>query len=192
MNMFLALLLLLAPIKAEHARFNISKDGRKIGTDEFTVSMQGMNYMIDGKVTIGDVTISSQMQLNDKLVPISYEASSPEGAMRVKIESPISELQTIVGGETTSADFRFPDGAVILDNNFFHHYLVLLYRAQGGQNNFSVFVPQDKSIGTAVVRSTGPRAYDIDVGDVKMKATTDAEGKLIKLTVPAANVVVER
>ena len=112
--------------------------------------------------------------------------------MRVKIESPISELQTVVGGETASADFRFPDGGVILDNNFFHHYLVLLYRAQAGQNNFSVFVPQDKSIGTATVRSTGPRAYDIDVGDVKMKATMDAEGKLIKLTVPAANVVVER
>src|SRR5215510_14168657 len=103
MNIFLSLLILLAPIKAEHARFNISKDGRKIGTDEFTVSMQGMNYMIDGKVTIGDVTISSQMQLNDKLVPISYEASSPDGTMRVKIESPISELQAVVGGDTSTA-----------------------------------------------------------------------------------------
>src|SRR5262245_65250017 len=108
MNIFLSLLILLAPIKAEHARFNISKDGRKIGTDEFTVSMQGMNYMIDGKVTIGDVVISSKMELNNKLVPISYEASSPEGKMRLKIETPISEFQTIVGGDTTSADFRFP------------------------------------------------------------------------------------
>jgi len=192
MNILLSLLLLLAPIKAEHGQFNITKDGRKIGTDEFTVTMQGTNYKIDGKVTIGDLVITSQMQLTDKLVPISYEASSASGKMKISIASPVSELETVVGGDTSSADFRFPDGGVILDNNFFHHYLVLLYRAQSGQNNFSVFVPQDKSIGTAIVRTTGPRAYDIDVGDVKMKATTDAEGKLIKLTVPAANVVVER
>ena len=48
------------------------------------------------------------------------------------------------------------------------------------------------SIGTATVRSTGPRTYDLEVGDVKMQATTDADGSLIKLTVPSANVVVER
>jgi hypothetical protein len=81
---------------------------------------------------------------------------------------------------------------VILDNNFFHHYLILLYRVQTGQNKFSVFVPQDRSIGSATIRSTGPRTYELEVGDVKMQATTDAEGKLIKLTVPSANVVVER
>jgi hypothetical protein len=81
---------------------------------------------------------------------------------------------------------------VILDNNFFHHYLVLLYRAQMGQSNFSIFVPQDMSIGSAMAQSTGPRTYDLMVGDVKMQATTAADGSLIKLTVPSANVVVER
>ena len=48
------------------------------------------------------------------------------------------------------------------------------------------------SVGMATVRKTGPRTYDIAVGDIKMQATTDADGSLIKLTVPAANVVVER
>jgi hypothetical protein len=192
MNILLSLVLLFVPIKAEHGRFNIIKDGRKIGTDEFTVTMLGPNYMIDGKVTIGDLTISSQMELNDKLVPVSYEASSPEGKMKVTVGSPVSELETVVAGNTSSADFRFPESGVILDNNFFHHYLILLYRVQTGQNKFSVFVPQDRSIGSATVRSTGPRTYELEVGDVKMQATTDAEGKLIKLTVPSANVVVER
>jgi hypothetical protein len=192
MSILLSLLLLLAPIRAEHGRFNITKDGRKIGTDEFTVTMQGTNYTIDGKVTIGDVIITSQMQLNDKLMPISYEAASGEGKMKISIASPVSELETVVGGDTSSADFRFPDGGVILDNNFFHHYLILLYRAQTGQDSFSVFVPQDRSIGSATVRSTGAHSFDLQVGDLKMQATTDAEGKLIKLTVPSANVVVER
>ncbi|HEY2982084.1 MAG TPA: hypothetical protein VGJ22_12950 [Anaerolineales bacterium] len=192
MNLLLAVLLLLAPVKIEHGRFNIIKDGKKIGTDEFSIAKKGTGYSMDGKVTIGDLTISSQMELNDKLVPVSYEASSREGTIRVKVTPTISELETIVGGETSSADFRFPEGAVILDNNFFHHYLMLLYRAQAGQTSVPVFVPQDRSVGSAIVRSMGARTYDLEVGDVKMQATTDAEGTLIKLTVPAASVVVER
>jgi hypothetical protein len=192
MNVLLSLLLLFGPVKIEQGRFNIVKDGKKIGTEEFTVARRGSSYAIDGKITIGDLTISSKMELNENLIPISYEAATPQGAIRVKVASPLSELQTVVGGDTSSADFRFPDRGVILDNNFFHHYLVLLYRAQGGQSNFEVFVPQDMRVGSATVRSTGPRMFDLQVGDIKMQATTDADGSLIKLTVPGANVVVER
>jgi hypothetical protein len=61
-----------------------------------------------------------------------------------------------------------------------------------GQTNFSVFVPQDMSVGAAMAQSTGPRTYDLMIGDVKMQATTATDGSLTKLTVPAANVVVER
>jgi len=192
MSVLLSFLLLFAPVKIEHGRFNIVKDGRKIGVEEFTIVMRGPDYLIDGKATIGDVTISSKMELNNKLELVSYEVANQEGLIRVKVASPLSELQTVSRGESSSTDFRFPDGGVILDNNFFHHYLVLLYRAQMGQTNFSVFVPQDMSVGAAMAQSTGPRTYDLMIGDVKMQATTAADGSLTKLTVPSANVVVER
>jgi hypothetical protein len=192
MTLLLSFLVLLAPIKVEQGRFNINKDGRRIGTDEFAISMRGSHYVIDGKVTIGDLIISSKMELDEKLVPVSYEVSNPEGKIRVSVSTPISELHTVVKGETSSADFRFPDSGVILDNNFFHHYLILMYRVQAGQTGFGVFVPQDMSVGSAFVRTSGPRTYDLEIGDVRMQATTDADGALTKLTVPAAKVVVER
>jgi len=192
MSVLLSFLLLLAPIKIEHGRFNISKDGRRIGTDEFTIVMRGSNYLIDGKATIGDVTLASKMELDSKLETVSYEVSNQQGRIRIKVASPVSELQTIVGDQNSNTDFRFPESGVILDNNFFHHYLVLLYRAQMGQTKFAVFVPQDMSVGAAEVRSTGPHTFDLDVGDVKMQATTAADGSLMKLVVPGANVVVER
>jgi hypothetical protein len=192
MSVLLSFLLLLAPIKIEHGRFNIVKDGRRIGTDEFTVVMRGSNYLIDGKATIGDVILASKMELDSKLETVTYEVSNQQGRIRIKVASPVSEIETLVGGETSTTDFRFPESGVILDNNFFHHYLVLLYRAQMGQTKFSVFVPQDMSVGSAEIRSTGPRTYDLEVGDIKMQATTAPDGSLIKLTVPSANVVVER
>ena len=192
MNLLLSVLLLFAPVKAEHARFNISKDGRKIGTEEFTLGKKGSNYTLEGKATIADVVISSMMELNEKLVPISYEVSNQAGKIRITVASPTSQMQTVVGKDTSSTDFRFPEGAAILDNNLFHHYVILLYRAQMGEMNIPVVVPQDMSIGSAIVRSTGPRSYDLQVGDIKMQATTDADGSLIKLMIPGANVVVER
>ena len=188
----LVFLLLLAPIKAEQGRFNILKDGRKIGTEEFSIVKRDAHYLIDGKATIADTTISSKMEVDEKLVPVSYEVSNSQGKIRVTVTSTVSELQSVVNGETSGGDFRFPQGGVILDNNFFHHYVVLLYRVAAGQSDFPVFVPQDMSVGSAVVRNTGPRAYSLEIGDVRMEATTDMDGRLLRLTVPVANVVVER
>ncbi len=192
MNIFLSLLLLLAPVKLEHGRFTILKDGKKVGFEDFSIAKRGAGYSVEGKITLGDVMISSQMELDDKLAVVSYQVSSREGSIAVKVTRPVSELQTVVNGETSSADFRFPEGGVVLDNNLFHHYLILLYRAQAGQNSFSVFVPQDMRVGTATVRSTAPRTYELAVGDVRLQATVDGEGGLSRLVVPAANVVVER
>src|SRR5262249_42846236 len=192
MTLLLSFLLLLAPVKVEQGRFNIVKDGRKIGTEDFAITMKGNHYLIDGKATIGDVILASKMELDEKLLPVSYEVSSAQGKIRVNVNTPASELQTVVKGETSSTDFRFPERGIILDNNFFHHYLVLLYRVQAGETNFGVFVPQDMSVGSATVRSTGARTYDLEVGDVKMQATTGPDGALMKLTVPSAKVVVER
>jgi hypothetical protein len=192
MNVLLLLLLLFAPVKIEHGRFIITKDGKRVGTDEFSISRSASGYLVEGKTTIGDAIKSSRMELDAKLVATSYEASSRDGSLRVKITPPVSELQSVVNGETSSADFRFPEGGAILDNDFFHHYLILLYRVQEGQKDFSVFVPQDLRVGTATVRITGPHTYELQVGELKLEATTDADGSLTKLAVPSANVVVQR
>jgi len=42
------------------------------------------------------------------------------------------------------------------------------------------------------VRNNGPRIYYFEIGDVKIEATTNADGVAAKLSVPAANVVIER
>jgi hypothetical protein len=191
-NVLFSLLLLLAPVKVEHGQFTILKDGKKIGSEDFAISRRGMGYLIEGKTTIGESTVSSQMELDDKLNVASYQVSSSQGSIAVKVTSPVSELQSVVNGETSTADFRFPEGGVILDDDFFHHYLILMYRVQAGQNSFSVFVPREMRNGSATVRRTGPGKYDLEVGEVRLQATTDGDGRLTRLVVPAANVVVER
>ena len=192
MNVLFSLLILLAPVKLEHGQFTILKDGKKIGTEDYTIAKRGAGYFVEGKTAIGETVVSSQMELDDKLGVTSYQVSSREGSIAVKVTPPVSELQSIVNGETSTADFRFPERGVILDDDFFHHYLILMYRVQAGQNSFSVFVPREMRNGTATVRSTGPGKYDLQVGEVRLQATTDADGRLVRLAVPAVNVMVER
>ena len=55
-----------------------------------------------------------------------------------------------------------------------------------------LFVPQDLQLGIVTVKPTGNNVYELDMGYVTMEATTDKAGKLIKLVVPSAKVVVER
>src|SRR5256886_7740532 len=181
MIILLSLGLLLAPIKTENGRFTIYQDGKRIGTEDFSVVQRQQGYLVEGRTSIGEVKISSRMELNEKLTPTFYEYSDSRNTIRVKIENPISELETTISGKSSTADFRFPEGGVILDNNFFHHYLILLYRVQAGQSSFSVFVPHDLRVGAAKVRTAGPRTYDLEVGEVKLQATIDSDGSLTKL-----------
>jgi hypothetical protein len=150
--------------------------------------------MVEGKTQLaGDPSaLTSRMELDENLNPTSYEYKRGPGTIRLKIDTPLSEMTVSEGGAGNSTDVRFPDGGVIIDNNFFHHYLILLYRVKGADQSFGVFVPQDMQVGQARVRETGNRSYALEVGDVKLEATVDGAGKLLRLAVPAAKVVVER
>jgi len=191
MNWLLPLMLLVAPIKVETGQFNIIQDGKKIATEQYSITKIQTGYRIEGKTTLDN--ISSKMEVDEHLVPTFYEYTKGTGTIRVKVNTPLSEFETTAeGGQPQSIDFRFPDKGIILDNNFFHHFLILMYRLQAGETMFSVFVPQDMRVGSASIRPTGPRSFDLDVGDIKLQATTDGDGRLMRLTVPDAKVVIER
>ena len=190
----LTALLLLPAVVPESGRFTIRQNGQTIGTEEFSIRENGKGFLAQGKTVLtGDPNpLISRMELDADLNPINYEYSHGKGAIRVRVEAQSSELTVVENGDSSSTDFRFPKGATIVDNNFFHHYLLLLYRVKGAEQTFPIFVPQDMQVGQARIVAKANRAYSVEVGDVKLEATVDPAGRLLRLTVPAANVVVER
>jgi hypothetical protein len=190
----LAALLLLAPITPETAKFTIRQDGKTIGTEEFTIRSNDKGYIAEGKTQIaGDPTsVTSRMELDENLNVVSYEYKRGPATIKIKVQSPLSEIAIGGQGGETSTEFRFPDKGTILDNNFFHHYVILLYKVKALDQSFGIFVPQDMQVGSAHVRSTGKSTYALELGDVKLEATVDAAGKLTRLSMPSAKVVVER
>lgn len=191
----LTVLLLLAPVVPESARFTIRQNGQPIGSEEFSIRPRDKGFLAEARTQLaGDPTpLTSRMELDENLVPTSYEYSRGTGTIRVRVDSKSSELTVIESGEASSTDFRYPTGASIIDNNFFHHYLLLLYRVKGTRDQtFPIFVPQDMKVGQAKVHATSSTTFGLEMGDVKLEATVDPNGRLLRLAVPAANVVVER
>jgi len=198
MNILFSLLLLLAPIRMETGRFTIYQDGRKIGTEDFSITPRTGGYLVEGHTVITTTNQSadllSHMELNEALKPTFYEFTSLAGSIRLKVDTPTSQLEYSFQGDRQSEDIRFPDDGVIVDTNFFHHYAILLYRIAGksGTTSVSAFAPQELQLGSMKVRNTGSNTYEFDTGSLKVTATTDKEGRLTRLTVPQAKVVVER
>ena len=196
MNILLSLALLLAPIKADSGRFTIYQNGQRIGTEDFTINPKRGGYSAEGRTQISTGTqtfdLKSRMELNEQLMPLSYEFQTQGIVISLKVEDPISELEYTGDGKTESRDIRFPANGAIIDANFFHHYLLLLYRAAISGQTVSVFVPREMTVGQLRIRDAGNRTYELETSDGKAVATTDADGRMIKLTFPDSKVVVER
>ena len=196
MNLWLSLLILLAPIKIESGHFTIYQDGKKIGTEEFSVSQRSGGYLALGHTQISVGTqmfdLRSHMELDPQLKVTFYEFRSNGNVVHLKVGKPISDLEFTIDGKTQPHEVNFPGDGAIIDDNFFHHYLILLYRAGAKETTVATFVPQQMTIGALTVRPTGNLTFEIETSNVKMVATTDPEGRLMRITVPGAKVVVER
>ncbi len=182
----------------EMGRLTILQDGKKVGTEDFTITPRKGGYLVEGHTVMTEggqtLDLKSAMELNEALLLTSYEYKSSASTITLKVGSPTSQLETVVHGQKSGDDVRFPAEGVILDSNFFHHFAILLYRSASYTNVLTVpaFVPQELQLAPITVRSVGPNSYEIDTGNVKVKATTDKDGRLLRLAVPDAKVVVER
>jgi hypothetical protein len=201
MNILLSFLLMLtAPylerVKLENSHFNVYQDGKKIGTENFSITPRGTGFTAQGNIRISmnnqTVELRSRMELDAQLRPTYYEVESKGNLIKLKVEQPLSELEYVVQGKSQPHDVRFPADGVILDDNFFHHYLILLYRANLDGASLPTFVPQQNTLGLLSVRAGANRTYELETANLKLVATTDADGRLLRLSVPDAKVVVER
>ena len=198
MNVLFSLLLLLAPLKAESGRFTILQDGRKLGVEDFSLTPQRGGYLVEGHTVINDGSRSfdlrSAMELNAALQVTSYQFRTTGSSIDLTVTSDASHLETNVQGQRQSDDVQFPKDGVIIDSNFFHHFAILIHRirATPASGPIPAFVPQELQLAPITVKVLGPNAYEIDTGNVKVEATTDSEGRLLRLSVPSAKVVVER
>jgi hypothetical protein len=200
------------PMAPEKGKLRVMQGGTKVADEEFAISPRSGGWLATSSVQINipggpSARLSSRLYLNAQGLPERYEWSlAAEGSKRagsVQFEGGTASIEVRVDDSPPFTEQFFFDSprVVILDNNFYHHYAILarLYDwKQKGAQTFRVYIPQDRTPGDVLVESLGEQ--DSDKGKVEhlRVRTTDLEldlfvnrSGLVRLVVPAANVVVE-
>ena len=195
MKVFLLAVLLLWP-QADSAEFTISLNGLRVGTEEFSVLRRGDGFLATGRTELrvggGTVVARSRMELDGDLNPVSYQYDSGDQTIRIDIDGQETRVDITVAGALTSYNVSFPPGGMIVDDNFFHHYALLLNRLGESGGTVPVFVPQQLTVGTLEVVPRAELSYDLTTESLRLTATMDEAGRLIRIAGVDANVVVER
>jgi hypothetical protein len=176
--------------------FTISIDGSRVGREEFSISRNAGGFVATGRTRLQvngeNVQMDSRMELDADLNPTSYEYRSEGRRLEMDIGDPATDVRVTIDGEVTSYQILFPAGAMIVDDNFFHHYILLMERVGQEGGAVEVFVPQQLTEGTVEVRAVGDGTYDLLTENLSLRASVDSDGRLIRLVGLDSNVVIER
>ncbi len=196
MNFLVLMLLAVGPAQVENSRFTVSVDGERVGTEEFSLVRNGDGFLATGHTRLEingqRVDVRSRMELDGGFNPIAYEYRSGDQVLSVEIAGQVAEIEFMVDGQRTPYEVRFPLGGMIVDDNFFHHYMLVLYRLGVRGGTVPVIVPQQMTLGALEVARVGEGTYEMRSENLQLRATTDEEGRLLRLALPDSNVVVER
>ena len=155
--------------------------------------------------------IHSTLRFNDLFEPKAYEVVQEAGPnrMRAKVDfqPDRSRVSYFSDEETDRRRIELKEDVTILDDNVFHHYLILSKRydlCRGGIQEFSAFVPQQFLAGGITVSEVGKeeveiadqpfwlRRFRVDTGEMIVNYWLDSDLRLIKLAIPDSEVEVVR
>src|SRR5438093_6534358 len=151
---------------SERGKFKILFNGEQIGEEQFQILGDGSNFKASAEIHLTverekeNVTfhLNPTLQFTRLFEPISYQVVQEAGVnktkARVNFKPGRSEAVYETGQEKDSREIELKPDVVILDDNVFHHYILLARRydfLKGGLQEFAAFIPQQFLAGTISV-----------------------------------------
>jgi hypothetical protein len=204
-----------APFGEDKGRLRVVVDGQPAGTEEFTISRSGNDWMARGTVDIpsaegGVSKLSARLRFADDGSPIEYQYDwSPHGGKKISanvtFQDGTARMEAqMEGGKPFLQEFKFETTRIaILDNNLYHQYAILarLYDwEKKGSQSIPVLIPQDQTPATITVdyvgqQPVGEARYEtlrVTSADLEIDAYYDSAHRLMHLAVPASKAEVIR
>ena len=189
--------------KEDAGKFEIEVNGQKVGTEEFSLSHQGKEWVAHGntevKTASGNAHVTGELHLNPAGQPTKYVWVADTGhkiSSTTTFEGTVAKMSTDVGKDKPmEQDFQFTAPVVVLDNNLYDQYCVLaqIYNwSAGGVQNFPVLIPQDRSPGSISVESVGPGELKVKSTDIEMTLRVDSAHRVMRISVPSAKAEIMR
>ena len=216
-----------ASATVDSGSFGIFIKGQRVATETFTIHQQAdvSNIKSQLKETVGSdpATQKSSLEVGSNGQLIRYEWSQSSGASLTVLpnnEFLIEKISTPTSAKPVEQPFLMPSTSVILDNNFFVHREVLVWRylasackPEGGGSkcsrepgDFGVLVPQDHTsihvrielVGKEKIQVQGAERdmmrLNLKGDDFDWALWVDEQDhfKLMKVAIPADNTEVVR
>lgn len=139
--------------------FAIYREGKPIGTEEFTISLLNGAGTVKSKTAFRmvqnaepkDVVLKTNLTLDANMVPKLYDLTSEisfqKQSLKVEFKPRLAVCTFDLGTEQRTDAAILAADTIVLDDNVFCHWAMLLSRydmkAKGTQS-FNIFVPQDR------------------------------------------------
>jgi hypothetical protein len=204
---------------SEQGSFKIFFGGELIGEEKFQIGAEATNYKAWAEIHLtlergkDKVTfnIKPSLQFTKFFEPLTYKVLQEAGDNHMKasihFKPETSQALYETGQETDSREIKLSGDVVVLDDNVFHHYVLLAKRydySKSGVQEFSAFVPQQFLAGSISVADQGFENIQlgnktlslqhllVDTGDIQISLWLNKQHELQKISVPKSNVDVLR
>jgi hypothetical protein len=190
----------------DHGTLKILAGGQLVGTETFSVEPAGEGFRLRGELKVKmpdgkEASESSVMNLSHDLLVTSYtrlQKAPKKASIQVEMLAGHAKVHYITPEGPKELEFFLEPEAIILDTNFFHHYVMLIARydrKKGGAQHVQVLIPQEATPGMVLLDYLGK-----DDGHDKWTCKTDAQqlqiwtdgSRLFKLAVPEVKVEILR
>ena len=208
-----------APPVNEQGNFKILYGEEVIGQEKYQIVREGDSFKASAEIHLTvdrgseKVTFSIRplLQLSKNYEPLVYQILQESGGnkmkARVNFKPGMSQAIYETGKEADHREIELRKDVLVLDDNVFHHYVLLARRfdySKGGTQEFSAFVPQQFMAGSISVEDKGLEQVTfedkkvslqhllVDTGDLQVSLWINERHELQKISVPRSNVDVIR
>jgi hypothetical protein len=199
--------------------FTIIFGGEQIGQEKFSITQDSTGYRATAEIRLtlerekekAIFVLKPVLTFNKFFEPSGYQVTQEDGltkrSVRVIFKPDKSERIYETGSEHDTREIALKSDVCILDDNAFHHYIILAKRfdfTKGGIQEFSAFVPQQFLAGSISISDKGKESVRlggkdsslqhllVDTGELQISLWLDDRHELKKISVPESNVEVIR
>jgi hypothetical protein len=196
----------------DKGKFKILVNGQPAGTEEFSLSANGGNWIARGNAEIqtpqGAAHVTGNLELRPDGAPVRYEwtmQGAKKASSTIVFNGATANVELrMEGARPYTQQFTFnSDRVVVLDNNMYDQYAILarLYDwEKKGAQTFSVIVPQEMTPGSVTVESLGKQdtgsgekleQLRVKTEDIEINLFIDGQ-RLVRIVSPSANAEIVR
>lgn len=209
---FLSALSAQAPRVQDQGSLTITINGQRAGREDFRIAVtprgQGMEYVATATVDYGTRRLEPALRADSGGVPMSYQVTirtTDDGAERWVGQIARGRVSAQIHSSRGPAarEYIVTEGAMIVDDDVFHQYAFVARHRDAG--SITILVPRRNTQIRLAIATAGSET--VQVGTQELAAThvvltepsgakreiwVDAEGRLLKVTIPARGIVALR